>query len=514
MTGLAHRRVARLDRLDTEECQRRILLRLVRRAQQTRFGREHDFARIRTIEDYQQRVPLAGYESFWSRYWQPAFPCLDNVTWPGRIRYFALSSGTTSGSTRYIPVSSSMLRCNRRAALTALAFFLHAHPNTALFSGQLFFLGGSTDLRPLGPWAWAGDLSGIAARTASAWMRPLTFPPLPLALLDDWDRKLDLLVEQAVRLPITMLSGVPSWLLVLFDRLRRHTGCTRIAEVWPGLRLLLHGGVCFEPYRRTFREQLGPDLHFHETYPASEGFIAAEDPRWGLLRLIPDQGLFFEFVPREELTADRPTRHTLSSLEPGVPYAVILTTCAGLWSYVLGDVVCFEQRRPPLLRFLGRTQQHLSAFGEHLMGVEVEQAVAGAAEAVGVSVVDFHVGPVFAEQSSGVGRHCYLIELDAAISAAQKDRFAREIDARLTAANEDYAAHRAGDLTLGPPQVELTPPGGFAAWLRHGGQLGGQHKVPRLDNSGQMTRQMALFFQSGRWPGREDTGGDRCGRLL
>lgn len=495
----ARRRARQLDRLDAARVQEQTLIRLVRHARDTRFGRDHDFAAIGSVADYQARVPLRDYDAFWSGYWVAAFPFLQGVSWPGPVPYFALSSGTTSGTTKYLPVSRELLASNRKAALTTLALFLAAHPGTPLFTGRLFFLGGSTDLQDLAPGrgpVLAGDLSGIVAREVSPLLRPYTFPPLDLALLQDWERKLDLLARRGAELPITMLSGVPSWLLVLFDRLRQVTGKERISDVWPGLRLVIHGGTRFDPYRALFEKEVGnPAVRFLETYPASEGFVATEDPRHGLLRLVPDHNLFFEFVPRDELDAPRPTRHTAADVEPGVQYAVVLTTCAGLWGYVLGDTVRFERRDPPLLRFTGRTRHFLSAFGEHLIGEEVERAVAAAAGATGAAVVDFHVGPVFPRSPAEIGRHRYLVEF--AAPPTDLRRFAGELDATLSTLNEDYRAHRQGDLTMLGPEVVPVRRGGFADWLRSRGQLGGQHKVPRLDNSGTLTAQMGRYFQAG-----------------
>jgi hypothetical protein len=494
----ARRRVRRLDCHSSTQLQHDTLLRLVRHAAATRFGRDHGFDAIRSVGDYQQRVPLRDYEQFWKDYWQPAFPRLDDVTWPGRIPYFALSSGTTSGSTKYIPVSRAMVASNQKAGLTSLALFLAAHPRTPLFNGRIFFLGGSTDLNPLdpgngGPPVLGGDLSGIAAREVGDLLRPYTFPPLDLALLRDWDRKMQLLAERSAELPITVFGGVPSWLLLFCERLCQVTGREHVAEVWPTLRVVVHGGAKFDPYHALFRRLVGSDaVHFLEVYPASEGFVATEDPRHGLLRLIPDHNLFFEFVPVEELGKDRPARHTVADLEPGVQYAVVLTTCAGLWSYVLGDTVCFERRDPPLLRFTGRTRYFLSAFGEHLISEEIERAVAVAAEVTAAAVVDFHVGPVFPATLAEVGRHRYLVEF--AEPPADLERFARELDATLCRLSEDYGAHRAGDLTMRAPEVRMVRRGGFADWMRAQGKLGGQHKVPRMDNSGRLTEELSAYF--------------------
>ena len=403
-----------------------------------------------------------------------------------------------------------MLRSNRRAAFTALAWFDAAHPGSRLFSGRTLFLGGSTDLQRA---SWSrhremgastttqrgraplmGDLSGIAAHEFPGFMRPFVFPPLDLALATDWEFKLKRMAELSAKLPITAVSGVPSWLLVLFEELRKQTGRETVAEVWPTLKLVIHGGTRFDPYRTLFQKVVGGEnVRFLETYPASEGFVAAEDPRHERLRLITDHDVFFEFVLTDELDQDRPTRHTVADFVPGVPYAVVLTTCAGLWSYVLGDTVCFESRDPPLLRFTGRTSQYLSAFGEHLISEEVEKAVACAAEATDASVVDFHVGPAFPEASGAVGHHRYFVEF--ATLPHSTIEFASEIDAALSRTNEDYRAHRVGDLTLNMPEVVRVPGGGFANWMQSRGKLGGQNKVPRMDNSGQMTQDLEKWLQ-------------------
>jgi hypothetical protein len=502
----ARHRVGYLDRHSAARLQRAALLRLVRDARHTRFGQEHGFASIRTVADYQERVPPRDYEAFWNDYWKGPFPFLDDVTWPGPIPYFALSSGTTSGTTKHIPISPRMLKSNHRAATNLLAFLLAAHPATPLLNGQVFFLGGSTNLQDLGAKAGgqagkvlAGDLSGIIAREFWNVGRPYTFPPLELALIKDWETKMRLLAQHSARLPITLVGGVPSWLLVLFEHLRQVTGKESVAEIWPTLRVIVHGGTKFDPYRALFDQLIGgANVRYLETYAASEGFIATEDPRHQMLRLIPDNDLFFEFVPVEDLGKDRPARHTIGNVEPGVQYAVLLTTCAGLWSYVIGDTVCFLSREPPLFRFTGRTKYFLSAFGEHLISEEVEQAVARAAEETRATVVDFHVGPIFPTSQAAPGHHRYLVEF--ACPPRDGSRFATALDAALCQINEDYQAHRSGDLTMRPPEVRRVPPGGFAGWLRARGQLGGQHKVPRMDNSGKLTLELSRWLEE-RTPG-------------
>ncbi len=499
-TRVAHRRTAELDRMDAGKVQESTLLDLIKRARDTRFGQDHDFAMIRTIRDFQARVPVRDYEFFWERYWKDPYPRLDNLTWPGKFPYYALSSGTTSGTTKYLPISGEMVRSNRHAALTTMALFKHSHPHLDLFRGKFFFLGGSTDLRTQADGSFAGDLSGIAAKEVSPVMRPYTFPPLDLTLLSDWETKIQILAERSVREPITALSGIPSWMLILFDRIKAITGKRTVAEIWPDLRLVIHGGTSFEGYRDLFRREIGNEaVQFCEVYPCSEGFIATEDPRFpGLLRVVPDHDIFFEFVPTSEFDdsgklPNHSVRHTLANVEPGQDYAVVVTNCSGVWADLIGDTVRFERRDPPLLKFTGRTKFFLSAFGEHLITEEVESAVTHASKETGVSWVDLHVGPVFPADPKQPGHHLYLIEFrDAA--PADLDRFATLIDRELIRLNEDYAAHRVGDLTMLRPRVRVVPHGGFNEWMRSRGKFGGQNKVPRLDNTAKLTQNLIAFL--------------------
>ena len=489
----AHARTASLDRMDAGKVQHNTLLKLVRHARNTRFGRDHDFDRLSSVADYQARVPVRDYEFFWDTYWKDAYPRLDNITWPGKIPYYALSSGTTSGATKYIPVSWEMVSSNRKTAFTTLALFRHANPAAKLFTGKFFFLGGSTDMRKQADGSLAGDLSGIAAKELKEFLRPYTFPPAEDARITDWKEKVMRFADLSARESITAISGIPAWMQRLFHHVKQVTGKKTVAEVWPDLRLIVHGGTKFDPFRDLFRKEIGSKLvKFCEVYPCSEGFIATEDPRYGLLRVVPDHDVFFEFVPVEDLGKDRPARHTLANVELGVQYAVVITSCAGVWSYVVGDTVAFERRDPPLIRFTGRTKYFLSAFGEHLISEEVEKAVAHACRVCGVYQVDFHVGPVFPSDPSKPGHHLYLVEFVEAVPDLA--RFAREIDEELTRINEDYGPHRVGDLAMLVPEIRAVKRGGFEEWMRARGKFDVQSKVPRMDNSGKMTRDMAAWF--------------------
>ena len=498
----AHHRVAQLDHMDAGQVQHETLLRLVHTARGTKFGRDHDFVRISSVADYQARVNVHDYEWFWTEYWKDAYPKLDDITWPGKVPYYALSSGTTSGTTKYVPVTREMVASNKKAAFTTTALFRHANPKAKMLTGKFFFLGGSTDLRKQADGSLAGDLSGIAGREVLGAIRPYTFPPADEMLMSDWREKVRHFAVSSLHESITAISGVPAWIMVLFDRLKEATGKSTVAEVWPDLRLVVHGGTSFAPFRDLFTETIGSDLvKYCEVYPCSEGFVATEDPRHQLLRIVPDHGIFFEFIPFKEFGDDgklksaHPTRHTLANVEVGVQYAVVITSCAGVWSYLVGDTIKFVSRNPPLIKFTGRTKFYLSAFGEHLIAEEVDKAVTHAAQVCGVKAPEHHVGPVFPSDPKQPGHHLYLIEF---VPRGPSDltRFARELDAELDRLNEDYAAHRVGDLTMLMPVVKVVKPGGFARWMEQRGKLGGQNKVPTMDNTGTMTRDMAAWFEA------------------
>ncbi len=488
----ARGRTRRLAAADPVRVQEDTLRALIAKARFTRFGKDHGFAAIRGVTDYQKAVPLRTYEELWADYLRDRYPVFEDLTWPGRIPYLALTSGTTQGATKYIPVSREMLASNVKAGRTMVAYHLADRPDSRLFHGRLFFLGGSSDLERPAPGVRQGDLSGIAARELNALLRPYTFPPLDLALEPDWDRKLSLLAERSRHEPITLVGGVPSWLLVLFQRLLDLTGKTTIAEVWPGLELVVHGGVKFDPYREAFRSIVGSDgVRLQESYPCSEGFLAFGDPATGLLRLCFDHGIFYEFVPCDELGSADPTRHWLGDVRTGVNYAIVVSTCAGLWSHVIGDTVRFESLSPPRITFTGRTKYSLSAFGEHLISEEIEGAVASAAAATGASVRDWHVGPVF---RGALGHHLYVFEF--LRPPGDLPAFREALDRDLGRRNADYRAHRAEGVGLPLPALIVAGPGGLDAWMRSRGKLGGQNKFPRMDNGGTLTAEIAGFLRA------------------
>lgn len=459
-------------------------IRLRSNGKDTIFGHDHGLDQIMSIEAYQKSVPLRRYDDFWKQYWKPAFPRIENATWPGVVPYFAVTSGTTSGASKFIPVTHEMNKANTWAGLDLLSHHVVARPHSQVFGGKSFMLGGSTDLVREAEGIWSGDLSGIAVDRLPWWAKDFAFPPKYIALMTDWEKKLENVAKLSVKTDIRVLTGTPSWLLILFDKLSANAGRKVTArDVYPNLDLLIHGGVNFKPYRARFEEFLAGGAELREVYPASEGFIAVQDetPADGL-RLILDNGLFFEFVPLEELDSPNPTRHWIKTVEPGVNYAIVLTTCAGLWSYVIGDTVRFVSTNPHRILITGRTSYSMSAFGEHLIGEEIEDAVAAAAQQIGAAVTDFSMGAVFPEKQGDLGGHLYVIEFAQSPLPAAIVQFASALDDTLKRRNDDYRAHRAEGFGMKPPEVRAVPPGTFAAWMKSRGRLGGQNKVPRIIN--------------------------------
>lgn len=495
-------RRARLSKQDPVEKQRALLLDLVRRAETTRFGREHGFTAIRTVEAFQHRVPLRTFDAFWSEYWRHAFPYIQNVTWPGVIPYFAVTSGTTRGVTKYIPCTDEIVRANRDATLDLLTHHLTAKPRSRIFGGVNFMLGGSTELVELATGVWSGDLSGIMGKEVPSWARPFYFPPRELETIANWEEKITKMAPASLAADIRAIGGTPSWLLLFFGKLRelRPDLEGKLASWYPDLELVVHGGVNFAPYRDAFRELLsGSRAETREVYPASEGFIAVADRGDGEgLRLLVDNALFFEFVPVAELGSANPRRHWVGNVELDTNYALVLSTAAGLWSYVIGDTVRFVDRSPPRIMITGRTSYSLSAFGEHLIGEEIEDAVATAARKIEAGIADFSVGPIFPAGHDEPGGHLYIVEFEEGIPGEAKlKEFSRAIDERLAAENEDYSVHRAADFGMKPPTVLAAAPGSFAAWMKKRGKLGGQNKVPRVITDEAMLRDLRMFCQHG-----------------
>ncbi len=494
---VAARRRAALARLDAVAVQERTLIKLVRRAADTRIGKDHGFAGIRTVADFQARVPLRNWEAMWTDYFKDALPNFANIGWPGPTPYLALSSGTTSARTKYVPVTEAMNRSNARAGFDLVAYHFAAKPRSRLFDGKTFMLGGSTKLVPEAPGVWSGDLSGIAVKRMPFWARSYAFPKEEHALIANWEEKAELMARTSLDERIRAVTGTPAWILMLFDRVRvlREARGESGRPAYPNLELLVHGGVNFAPYRARFEKLFaGLDVDMREVYPASEGFIAIADRGSGEgLRLNLDHGMFFEFVPLEDLGSTNPRRHWIANVETDVNYAVVMSTCAGLWAYVIGDTVRFIDKSPPRILITGRTTYWLSAFGEHLLAEQIETGVAAASGAIGADVTDYSVSAVFPEAGKERCGHLYVTEFaGGAPDPGRLALFANTLDATLRRIVNDYDYYRKdGRIVL--PEIRVVPPGTFAAWMKSRGKLGGQNKVPRIINDSELWRSLMAF---------------------
>jgi hypothetical protein len=496
--------------MDPVKAQADALAGLVRRAETTRFGRDHDFAHIRTVRDFQDRVPVRQFDDFWEQYWKASWPVLDDVTWPGRIPFFAMTSGTTTGRTKYIPVTRGIIKDNERVGFDLLAFHLAHRPHSRPLAGRSFILGGSTALEEPAPGIFAGDVSGINTKLTPLWVKRNILPKPEQSRISNWDEKLDVFSRLVLDERVTMMSGMCNWVLFMLDRIRelkRQAG-TLDGPTFPELQLLIHGGVAMDIYRDRLAPHLeGSPVETRELYPASEGFIACADrlPGEGL-RMMCDNRLFLEFIPLGELGGSRPVRHWVANLERDVDYALVLSNCAGLWAYLLGDVVRFVETRPPRLHILGRIAQKLNPFGEHLIAAELEDAVQQAAREVGIVLVEFSVGPVFPSRPGTPGHHVYLVETATPLplDEARDRRFVTKLDGVLRAGNYDYDGHRDGDSAIGIPRVHWLAPGAFEGWMRAKGKLGRQHKVPHVTPSperfAQLCREMGVTLDSANPP--------------
>ncbi len=491
--GVQMRRVARRLRGPDHApaVQEQIFRKLAGKYSATEFGRTGGISRAMRYESFRRDVPLRNYEQF--------LPWIErmrrgeaDVLWPGRCQHFAVSSGTTAGRTKYLPITSDMLEHFRRAGLDSLFFYAARVGHTRVFRGRHLFLGGSTSLARLpeaGNFAtWGGDLSGITAINLPAWVEQCLYEPgREIAQMADWPAKLRAIAVRTSNRDITLLAGIPSWLLILAETMRAHTGAAPLNAIWPNLECLVHGGVPVTPFENELRAAAGPGIHFHEVYPASEAFIAAQDADPGAgLRLIANSGIFYEFLPlrifdetRLGELGDRAV--SLEGVRAGEDYVLLLTTPGGLCRYVIGDVVRFVSTTPPRLVYAGRTRLQLSAFGEHVIEKELTDALARVCAAGSLTVANFHVAPRFPDSAPDTmrGRHEWWLELKSSPEAQPETAvLARQLDTELQRRNEDYEAKRQGG-GLDIPLVRLAAPGTFEQWMRHHGKWGGQSKMPR-----------------------------------
>ncbi len=458
------------------EAQRHWREQLVRQAANTHFGKIHRFADITTAEDFRQAIPLGDYEAF-APYIAEALEGRSDVLWPGKPAYFAKTSGTTSG-VKYIPLTRDSIPNHINSARDALLNYVDQTGNSAFLDKKLIFLSGSPELTERGG-VPTGRLSGIVNHHVPAYLRSNQLPTWETNMIDDWETKLDRIIDETLGQPMGLISGIPPWVQMYFDRIEARTG-QKIKDVFPDFSVFVYGGVNFDPYRARLVESIGRPVDSIETYPASEGFIAFQDRQdeEGLL-LLANSGIYFEFVPADEYFSPNPRRLTLDDVELGKNYALILSNNAGLWGYSLGDTVKFVSRDPYRLVVTGRIKHFISAFGEHVIGEEVEKALHYAMQQQpGTEVVEFTVAPMVSP-AEGLPHHEWLVEF--AAPPADAARFAADLDQRLTQLNVYYDDLISGAI-LRPLVLTSLPRGAFQQYMKAQGKLGGQNKVPRLSN--------------------------------
>lgn len=454
---------------------------LISQAAATEYGEKYDFKSINSYNDFKNRIPIVDYEDF-KPYIDRMMMGEQNILWPSEIRWFAKSSGTTSDKSKFIPLSQEAMEdCHFKGGKDMLSIYCNNYPETQIFSGKGLTLGGSHQLNPKSGNTWYGDLSAVIMEHLPMWVEYIRTPDLNIALMGEWESKLERIAHHTCDEDVTNLAGVPSWMLILLQRVIQLKGANHIHEVWPNLELFMHGGVNFGPYREQYKKMIpGNKMKYLEIYNASEGFFGIQDQKDSdEMLLMLDYGIFYEFIPANEAESDNPKVIGLEDVEQDVPYALLITTNSGLWRYKIGDVITFSNLNPYRIRVSGRTKHFINAFGEELMIENAEKALEIACEKTHSILAEYTAGPIFMEVDSN-GAHEWIIEfLDAPESIGY---FAEVLDNALKSLNTDYEAKRYNNITLRPPVIRSVKKGTFYEWMKQRGKLGGQNKVPRLSN--------------------------------
>lgn len=465
------------------EVQEEWLKKLLDAAKDTEWGKKFDYKSISSVNLYKEYVPVNDYETL-----KPYINRLRNgeqkLLWNTEIRWFAKSSGTTADKSKFIPVSQEALEeCHYKGGKDMLSIYCNNQPKTRLFDGKGLAMGGSHRINEINNDSYYdGDLSAIIMQNLPFWAEFIRVPSLKIALMDEWESKIERIAELTINHDVTSISGVPSWTLLLLKRVLQITGKPDITSVWPNLEVFFHGGVSFTPYRRQFRDIIPSDqMNYMETYNASEGFFGIQDTTVDdELLLMLDYGIFYEFMPLDQLDKEHPQTLQLDEVELNTNYAIVISTNAGLWRYVIGDTIMFTSLFPFRIKITGRTKNFINAFGEELIIDNAEKAIAIACQKSKALVSEYTAAPVYSG-SANTGTHEWLIEFES--PPKNLEFFAETLDNALKSLNSDYEAKRYHDMILGKPVVRAIPRNTFYNWLKSKNKLGGQHKVPRLSNN-------------------------------
>ncbi|MDN5201665.1 GH3 auxin-responsive promoter family protein [Fulvivirgaceae bacterium BMA10] len=466
------------------EVQQELLEKLINTAKNTEYGKRYDFKSIRNINQYKERVPLVSYEDIYVDV-NRLMKGEQNILWPSEIRWFAKSSGTTNARSKFIPVSPEALEdCHFKGGKDMLSIYVNNFPETQLFSGKGLTIGGSQQVNQFDNKSnsYYGDVSAVIMKNLPFWAQMVRTPKLDIALMDEWEAKIEKMAVVTTTENVTSISGVPTWTIVLLQRILELTGKENILEVWPNLELFAHGAVAFEPYKEIF-EGLIPskEMHYLETYNASEGFFGIQDQTdSNEMLLMLDYGIFYEFIPMEEWGNKNAKTIGLEDIELGRNYAMVISTNAGLWRYMIGDTIKFTSTDPYRIKITGRTKHFINAFGEEMIIENAEQAITKACHVTGAKIDNFTAGPRYIAEGKR-GAHEWIIEFKSEPDSLE--RFQQVLDETLREINSDYDAKRYRDIALEAPIIHSVSEGTFYNWMKKRGKLGGQNKVPRLSNN-------------------------------
>lgn len=463
-----------------EDVQMELFRKLVDKASETEWGLKYDYKSIRTYSDFKQRVPVQDYNKI-SPFIERLRNGEQNVLWPTHIKWFAVSSGTTSNKSKFIPVSSEALEdCHFKGGKDLLSIYCNNNPNTRIFDGKTLGLGGSHDYRSDKPAPYHGDVSAVIMQNLPFWVELIRTPDLSTALMTEWEEKLARMAGITSEEDVTVITGVPSWMYLLLQKVLEINNVSHISQVWPNLEMFAHGGVNFSPYKDKFKAICPHNLNYYETYNASEGFFGIQDRNHADdLLLMLDYGIFYEFIPAEQISREHPETLSLDQVQTETPYALVISTNSGLWRYIIGDVISFTSTNPYRIKIIGRTKSFINAFGEELIVDNAEKAIETACRKTHAVINEYTAAPVY-QTGNNAGSHQWIIEFD---QAPQNMAYFTEIlDSTLKSLNSDYEAKRYKDLILTLPVIIPVPKGTFYQWLKNKGRLGGQYKVPRLNN--------------------------------
>lgn len=476
-------------RTDSVALQQKTFHYLIAKAKDTAFGRDHHFEKIHTYDDFKKHVSVRDYEDL-RPYIERVTHGEENILWPGKPSYLAKTSGTTSG-VKYIPITKESMPEHIKAARNALLNYIHETGKSDFVNGKMIFLQGSPVLQKKAGIS-VGRLSGIVANLVPAYLQKNRLPSYAVNCIEDWEQKVDAIVDETLNADMSLISGIPPWCQMYFDRLSAKTGGKKIKDIFPNFKLFVYGGVNYEPYRARIEESIGFAIDSIETYPASEGFIAFQDSqRDKSLLLLTNAGMFYEFIPAEEYFNDNPTRLSLEDVELDKNYALVLNTTAGLWGYSIGDTIKFVSKNPYRILVTGRIKHYISAFGEHVIGEEVEQALMSVANEDGVDIVEFTVAPQVNPLKGELPYHEWFIEFGK--KPVDIKAFALKVDRALQKKNIYYFDLIEGNI-LQPLVIQNLQKDAFISYMKAQGKLGGQNKVPRLSNDRKIADELSRFI--------------------